>query len=598
MAITRLPNMGMLCEYNGVTWGPSAETTAFSVKPNLDPAGRTVMSATYTMTIAETIADATTTDPVILDKIARLSRNAGRLRYKGRGFGDIELNRGGLVAGLGKRDVKWGPITQNVTCEAVGAGKAVRLTWTVEFTTVNCPDGLTHAGQILQFTYTVGYEIDRAGYTVRTYDASLTIAQTKKRVDSNILEKAADEHLEKMMPALPVQFRPESVSRRLSLDKCTLHLTVKHVQMPQAAPPDGCVDGSVEHSYSSDGLYKWRGQISATYDLARVEGDPAKAIEAFFALVRDRVAEARKMICDVPARPGEPPPLRVPVVLVPTHFGASEPNVYGRKQVRLSLNYHVSACTFGELLRSGGLWRPFSEMAGAKGWKEWVASIPTALSPRGHALLRFDPKEDALVDACVPGSTPAPPKDKSQVIVGAKRPAGTLLTEAFPPPSREASWLAYRSAIRVHVDTGVVLGKTLPTAPLSRALDSPTFNALAGMSTADGKAAGVFGSISGQIAAPSQTSGAAFTHQRTRPIVYVTLSGQALRAGYQIPLPELVEVNGVRPVLIGQPWYQAGVVAETTVPIVRAEWSLTYAFTEEGGVPSKAISAPPAYGFG
>ncbi len=47
----RLPLGTMECHYNGVVWGPSADTTMFSVKPNLDPAGRTVMSATYTITI-------------------------------------------------------------------------------------------------------------------------------------------------------------------------------------------------------------------------------------------------------------------------------------------------------------------------------------------------------------------------------------------------------------------------------------------------------------------------------------------------------------------------------------------------------------------
>jgi hypothetical protein len=44
----------------------------------------TVMSATYTITVVETIHDVTTTSPEVLDKIARLSRNGGRLKYKRR----------------------------------------------------------------------------------------------------------------------------------------------------------------------------------------------------------------------------------------------------------------------------------------------------------------------------------------------------------------------------------------------------------------------------------------------------------------------------------------------------------------------------------
>lgn len=149
MGLARLTTGNMECEYNGHTFGPAANTM-YSVKSNLDPAGRTVMSATYAITVedyiepASTVLGNPTADPVVAAVVAKLSRNGGKLHYKGRGFGNTEINVGG-----GKRDVKWGPVTDEVRCECVGAGLLVKIIWTVRFTTVNCPDGLTKAGTIL-----------------------------------------------------------------------------------------------------------------------------------------------------------------------------------------------------------------------------------------------------------------------------------------------------------------------------------------------------------------------------------------------------------------------------------------------------------------
>jgi hypothetical protein len=54
-----------------------------------------------------------------------------------------------------------------------------------------------------------------------------------------------------------------------------------------------------------------------------------------------------------------------------------------------------------------------------------------------------------------------------------------------------------------------------------------------------------------------------------------------------------VAVNGARPTLVGAPTFTTGIVGNTLVPIVRADWSLTYLFTDAGGTPAGRIPALP-----
>lgn len=608
MGLDRLPTGDFHCEYNTYVFSPAAYTSAFNVRPNPDPAQRTVMTATYVMTVVDYItadddipADGDPgMDPVVAAVVALLTRNGAVLKYRGRGFGNHVINAGG-----GRYDVKWGPWTKDIGLECNG-GRTVKITWTVEWTTVNCPDGLTKAGTILQFTYAVGYEIDKEGYTTRSYDATLTIAQTRKGVADKTLQASADEHREKMLPALHPGFRRESQSHRLSLDKCTLTVSVRDTQMPANMPPDGVVDGSIEHTWQSTvNQWVWAGTISASYDIARKEGKATDAIGHFSRLVEERLAEATRMVCDSPggvaaalaasgrigggappgglkaghgifgfakyvgdawargrapaAAPPAPPPApgRMPVYVYLRGGGAAETNVLGRLQVRLNFQYGAVGCSFGEILRSGGLWRPFDAAAGVKGWKEWAASIPTVMGPRGHALLRFDPKEDSLVDACVPGAVPKVPGAQTVRPLDGQggAPLQTLFGGLLKPPTRENSWIDYRTAVTVHADLGRAAGRTLPTAPLARGQGNE------------------WGASAGQTAG---SEGASFVHQRGKPMMYVTLTGTALRGGWEIPLPELTAVNDAKPVLVGRPMFRTEVAGYAQVPIMRAEWSLTY----------------------
>jgi hypothetical protein len=387
------------------------------------------------------------------------------------------------------------------------------------------------------------------------------------------------------------------------------------VQMPPNVPPDGVVDGSIENTWQTlDSIASWTWTIAATYDLARVEGVPGRVVEAYLALVLQRAAIAREMVIGAgfPGGGGLPARLGVlrgkKVTLIPVRALASEPNVIGRTQVRLSTTCMVAGVGFSEILRSGGLWRPIG--AGGPGagvekeWKAWFASIPTTHSPRGHANLVLLPSDDALVDACVGTPIPVlPTKLPSQPTVPVPITTNGLqkaITDAFPLPAPEQSWVGYQSFVTVHTPTGRVLGSTLPVTPLPTTRGtSAGWNAMEGLPGGTPSNQSPFPPLSnllgpsGQSLGASSAGGQTFFHQRTRPVLYVTLTGVAARIGYPIPVPEIIEINGVKPVLVGTPSWVSGVVGQTLVgPVVQAQWSMTYAFVEAQGIPTGAIPIP------
>ncbi len=597
MALDDLPTGEMLCEYNGHVFGPATDTTAFSVRPVLDPAGRTVIYAVYTLTVTDTIADAETTDPIVERAIAKLSRNGGILLYRGRGFGDLDVNTGR------DRDVKWGPHVREVSAKPTGAGKAVELTATFEFALVNCPDGLSKAGTVLAFTFELSFDIDTHGYTTRTTTATLTIAQTRKRVGDRALFTSADEHREDMVPELPSGFRRLSQSFRLSPDKCTIVGTIHDVQTPPNRPRPGLVDGSIEHSYSShpNSLgFMWTGTISATYDIDRATGTPQDAADDFERLAATRIAlRASRMR----KKDG------TPAAIVPQVWSVTEPNVLGRTQARFTLSYFIGGAELDQILLHGGLWQPWDgggiDPRGGSVWEGRMGAASWA--PRGHAGLAFRPGDDGLVDACGVSEpvTPAarPPAGNQGVsplgrIVGAaKAIAGGVketvpLQTIFPPPEAKSSWLMYQSHVTLVADTGRILATTLPDAPLggNQAASAGRWDVMAGALPAQGSNS-PFPPLADLLRA-NQRAESTFVQQRTAPTLRVILTGQALRIGYPIPVPELVSVGGKRPTLIGEPMFAQGIVGTGLYPIVGANWRLEYAWAD-GELPAGAIPVPP-----
>ncbi len=637
-------DQGFTCSYNGYTFGPSADTTNFSVRPVLDPAGRTVTHAIYSITVQETVAYfsvSETTDAAIEDAISRLSRNGGQLVYTGRGFGNLAINIGGL------RDVKWGPVTKNISCTPTGAGLAVLLSWTVEFCIPNCDDA-QYKG-ILYFNFKYGFAIDKHGYTTRTYSSELAIAATKKNVRDRTLPDNADLYREKTVPRLLNGFRRESQSFDLSYDKQKLNTTVVDVQMPFEPPPQGCVEASFEQTFQTQQSFaKWGVTFTGTYDIARDGGKASDAVAAFVRTVKqrskiitDKIKQGAGLNAEAfagAARAGSV--IGGPVPMIPMSASATDVNVYGRQQVKITSTLFTCAFGLSAVLENGGLWTPVESQG--KGYGNWAASLPLTMGSRGHAVLAFQSNDDTITDLCGGtkpnlitgaassiasglgffddaelraggGAIPAGPNWVGANLIplaGALISGGVSgaleaeLRAAFPPPSGASSWLGMRMHLLIRAATGRLLGSTLPQTSIS--LESQpggsAWDAMGNIPTAD-PSGSPFPPLQSQLQNQGQSQSArrtgAFVQQRVKPVLYVTIMGSAVRAGHAIPMPQLIQINGKTPVLVGEPYFSQGVVYESmSCPIARAEWSLTYAFVDDGptgfGIPDKApIGVPP-----
>ena len=319
--------------------------------------------------------------------------------------------------------------------------------------------------------------------------------------------------------------------------------------------------------------------------------------------------------------------------VIPWGFSFSEPEIYGRNKVQISCQFKIVGATKELILGSAGLWRPVPD----SNWARWITSVPFHQHPRGYAQLVLDPGSDVIHDLCRPAALFPPPEggdaslsngigttdlrsgrpkkdpdppsvlktltgaaggvakgvgaagkplelfriyDENGIQVGTRKRVRTgkltpvpnsPLLALFPPVSPSASYLDYTCAARVENDSGVVTGVTLPTSPLTPASLTATTGSLA------------------------SSAGSMFAQQRTVPQTFVVISGYAVRAGYPVPRPELVSVNGATPVACNRldagEGFEQMMVSRLDQPIYYAKWTLRYAVP--GPLPGGGPPVPP-----
>lgn len=575
-----LPTIG-LAWYNGHTFGPSAYTTDFTIRPVEDAAGRTFAYSVVSITITEVLAGQPS-DAAVQRALSALTQPAAGLIYNGRGTSGVNINLGGL------QDVLWGPKPRILSLKPLGGGNAVRIRWTVEFATLTCGDAQTQAGTPIEFVYRLSFVKDQSGYSKRTYSGHVRIAQTRRAVVDRRVLVSADEWRERIVPPLLQGFRRTSERFNLDESKCRLDFEIIDDEFGPNVPPPGVIKATATHRYTTPKVLmgQWTGTFDAEYEIAR--GAPVSAAHvAWAATIQDRIATIRR---------AQPTP-----TIIPTGAEVTERELYDKTIVRLSVSYVAVAITLPQIINQGGLWRPVP--APFNNWKLWAASIPLAQHPRGYAQLQFSPGDDAIVDAC----------RRPDIIVDLggnrgldvdlrnRQPIETNLRSTFPPPTPQNSYMRYVSSIRIENDQGNVLVKTLPGRPLGESrLTSGVWDAelrSGKMPTGTGKtqfppASDVRFSNGGRL--DTVTAGAQI-QQRVSPQLYVYLQGEALRAGYPIPVPAITNINGVAPVNMSRPdmgeYFTQGIVGTGgTVPIYGAMWCLRYAIDEPS---AGAIPIPP-----
>ena len=628
-------------EYNGFRFPRGAKTLAFTCKPIKDAAQRTIIYSEFLVTIEAYLNLApANADAITQNALSLLTQPAAGFKYYGRGYGDFRVNL------QGAQDCSWGPFPEMIETEPVGGEYTTRIVWSLRFNIPTCGDA-RYTGP-MEFNYGTSVEVDQGGISKRVYKGFIRIAQTRLNQSDILVRKSADEWREKINPPLLNGFRRIPGVFDLSTDKCKLDFSIVDEEFQGTnVPPPGVIEAEARHSYTTavpGRIFEWIGSLSATYDIQKGNNQGiSEAIRAFGKLATDRLdqflalargaggaigaaaggiaggvaaagaggggirlgvadvfsfgafrigAELGKLIAGgggggsiaaITANGGIAP------CIVPVSFSVADGSIYGKMRVELDMKYRVAGASLAQILSIGGLWRSVP----GSNWGQWTSSIKGAIGSRGGSnLVLFTPGEEQLVGLCsrIPIAAPvAPPPQKQEIdLRGGPRNYQIELRGGgfvFPKPTAASSWIDYVGILRSEEDSGKVIGKTLPSVPIPAPTSTRSVFGDAG--------AAITAGVSGRSTvsrntienpAPRTTDGQTFVQRRVGGVLYFFFSGYAIRAGFPIPTPTVLKINGNDPVSVNRP--DCGECFEQTIagwggvdgdiPIYAARWNLRY----------------------
>ncbi len=604
-----LPGNGVICIYNGFNFDPAwTETLTCDISPKYDRAGRTVSHNLHSIRLRTVITSShpTTTDTIVQDAIQRLTTPGQDFYFQDRGFGTLSVN----VAGTRRKDVKWGPKPKLVSLKHIGDKYAQELIWQIEVATVDC-NAARYQNTPIEFNYEVTYGHDENRNTTRKVNGTLTIAQTRQAGGRQVFT-SADEWREKITPALIEGFRRGPESWNLSEDRSTIKFDVTDTQMGRFYPPPGVISVKASRSWDNDNplnFLLWSGRINAEYTLAR-DADNRIAFRHFRELCQSYISQTEEQLLaqdmiEIGGKQKEKnktlkDAARVVAIIqnpaaalffgidddvgrkpamIPMVFSAAEPEIYGQNTLaRFSLTYRLAAGL--PVFMTAGLWSPVPQ----SNWKLWAQSM--SFGPRASADLRFNPADDAIIDAC--RGEPSSLKFQASkpipiTVLGGSNPVGQV--------SPEFSWMDYENSIRYVQSGGVVVHTPLSEEKFNQ---QPVLRGMAGPLNIGG---GQFGKTNDSLPLSvfdASLKSKSIVYRRSAPTRYVIMTGQAIRAGWQPYPPELVSVGGISATLVGEPFVETKVIGHVGVPIYACRWKLKYVLPET----PRAIEAPSDPNFG
>jgi hypothetical protein len=545
------------------------------IVPELDESGRHVVANDWSITLRTYISATSTTAPEVNAAVERLSHNGKVFVYTGRGVGPISINTGQV------KDLKYGPHVGPIELNMIGSDRAVELTWTVRTKLPNCAAARFEFA-ISDFEFTVTHQIDDAGFTTRTLTGSLTVPARETANGSNA--DSADRYRRAIRPAKLPGFKRTWGDFVLSADRSRLDWSVIDREAGGEPYPIGVVEPSLSTNTTSTGagLQQWQTTFAGQYRMA--SGFTGwTAARAFFTAVITRIKQAQTGLAKVGAGDSN---------FIPETYSQGEPNRYDRPVFTFNLTVR-STHSLTALLRGFGAYEPLK----ANTWQQWMSSVDdTSFDPYGALKLVFGIGDDTYAGLCK--TTQNPQQVMGSLTQRFGRAAGPYpdipsASQIFSGPSPANSWLHYEQEIWVELDSGVVPLRTLPGLPISAAEDvlSSRVPDVGGSQMWD-----VFRS---QVMPPSIEQPGAFLRnisvggfiRRVPTACRIHLTGFAMRAGFDCPVPRLIDVNGI-PAIPDMTWNQGygfrkGVSYKSAVPIHYTKWNTRYYLTDvpEGPLP-------------
>lgn len=501
----------------------------------------------------------------------RLNQQGGHLQFTEKGLGTDLIISPNELSGQ-HHDISFGPVPTSTNVDPIAANKAAKVSWECVFRIPDC-DNRSVAARIGDFNYSIVWAINEEGLTSRTI-SGLIVAKTfrvGKRLSSH-----ADTLRDRIQFPVPLQFIRQSQNFTLSEDRRELRFSIVDQQSGSDSPLyPGTIRPQISMAISSPPGSKaiksdeWRITISGNIRVAK--GTPKWfAWVAFLHVVKSRMDEAKKHARVNREKKDRTSPndrgnSKQDVMLI-TSFNATE-EIFDRG-MSFSVSYMLF-CSIGTIFQASGMWQ---KVPGST-WETYRASMSSvggAWGPRGNAGLKHSKEADVLMSFCDDTQPPVltdDPNSQNQNVIH------TLFGTNCP--SREQSWIMYSSRVELIEDSNryvhYPIGGSDNLSPGELLPDS-------------------VGTNIGNYSSSSTKTPRYFT--RGNAYYRVRFSGIAVRIGFEIPRPALLQYGGRTARQIGKMHVQNGVWKSVdNCKVYLAKWTGEYIL--DGPPEGKLIDQKP-----
>ena len=446
------------------------------------------------------------------------------------------------------RDIKFGPKPRVVSWVPIGHESACEVVWECE---VCLPYGWTYNDArfngLSAFNYSVNYSIDLAGWTTRTINGYLTIANNRQSPiftsqGYRKIADTADRYRDIIKIDKPANFERES-DFTVSPDKCRLDFTIvdSEIKSLNVYPP-GVVSIRARHrtGWTRREVAYLPNTITCSIELARNQ-PKTYAWEIFKAIVSARVRS-------MPSASGSRSDNGY------TYFleGLEVSEELFEHKVEFSISYRIMS-QISELFKATDILNALQW--DHKEWRYWNDSMKSIQSNRGTTGLAHSVNQDAIIDLFMNGNLPYYENDSD--VSGPAAEDRTGLYNEKPRPER--SWLRFEANLEYVENRYDNVHITMGEDDLKyKEFDPKDPNATA----------------------PKQVAGVERFIESTAPDMLYVWRGYAERVGYDIPIPDKIKVGGVTLVKVGKAQVRRKRLGLFFgQPVYAAAWVQTYRVT-------------------
>lgn len=606
--MSSVPTIGTL-SYGSVIFD-AFESSRIQINPIWDEAERTIICWEHVLSVRGWVTNsAGTTDGPMQSLLLALTTPGQELRYTGgKGWGGAHGDGLHVNGSSTVRDMAFGPKPRLISFIPLGGAPfgntAARVEWQCSTRVPVCQNA-RYQGEIAALNFDVAYQILGTGLQQITVTGYFEIPCTRQ-AGSRVVIDNADRYRERIATPVPLGYRREPQTFRLSKDKRRIDFSWVDTQIPYPLP-EGCVYAECKHGVG------WNLKDAAVFrnvfsgSITRAPDQPRHiAVERWKQIVGSRITKTNQFAASVEREEGGAglPGVGQPRPTIILDSFQIDEDVFGLT-THFSMAYTVLGARLRDIVRATGLFTPIEGTDFAK----WRASLEkTAFHIRGADKVHFG--GDAIVDLCggsapvkqatLRGMTPR----RAALNSSRAAPGGAELRarREAPPPTKpelrafidpESSWIQYVCSIHLVENDRIIVHIPLAEGQQPKTgepLNIPEDNEAILAERRPQADAAEQGGVDPGVVHPVRN----IIQRISNPTVEVHMFGHAMRLGYHIPTPRIESVGGVKLVQKSASGSEQVQSAVEGVPVYYREWHIIYTAEK----PPKALEVPdnPALG--